>query len=89
MKVKVNPKTTNLNAAVTLTLSVDEALALESLLGVLSGRAARRVPWYDQIADELEAKLPIGTISQAVEGYERRLAQNGESGGRISALNGW
>lgn len=52
-----------------LTLDRDEALALMSVLGVLHGETARRLPWYDQIADALEVTNGIlrhTTISEAV-----------------------
>ena len=67
MKVKTHPTSQNLNRAVTLELSLTEAVRLEALLGSLVGGPARLVPWYDQIADALEAKLLPSTISEAVE----------------------
>jgi hypothetical protein len=53
-----------------LTLDRDEALALEHLLGSLTGEQARRTPWYDEIADALEGPSGIlrhTTIHKAIE----------------------
>lgn len=67
-------KATATKTGVTLKLSTDEALALEALLGCLSGPPARSVPWYDAIANELEHEkhnlLGGRTIYQALREYE-------------------
>jgi hypothetical protein len=56
---------------VTLKLSIDEAVALEAVLGGFRGPIARALPWYDAIANALEHEkhnlLSGRTISQAVE----------------------
>lgn len=52
---------------VTLKLSVDEAVALEAVLGGACGPLARVLPWYDSIADVLEEKHLPTTIAHAVE----------------------
>lgn len=65
MKVKTHPKNTNLNKAVTLTLSLQEALALADLAG--DQRYGVGVSLYIALADGLEADtLPEGySISRA------------------------
>ncbi len=83
MKAKVNKRSKNLNAAVTLAMSVEEAVALEAVLGRLRGEAARLLPWYDDIADVLEqpvsddedapnalAIVGARTISQATDKHQ-------------------
>jgi hypothetical protein len=45
---------TTTKTGVTLKLDTEEAVALEALLAVLSGKAARTLPWYDEIANALE-----------------------------------
>lgn len=52
---------------VTLKLTTEEAIALEAVLGGASGSIARTLPWYDQIADALETRGHVDTISHAVE----------------------
>jgi hypothetical protein len=55
MFASINGRTKNMNKAVKLEMSVDEAVALEALLGILRGEAAATFPgWYDDIADVLE-----------------------------------
>lgn len=56
---------------ITLKLDTAEALALENLLGTLTGEAAQSLPgWYDRIADTLECEdynlISGKTISHAV-----------------------
>jgi hypothetical protein len=62
MEAKVNKA----KDTVTLKMTVEEALSLE---GVLAGPIAREIPWYDEIADALEASGVLGndTIYAAVE----------------------
>lgn len=53
---------------ITLYLSTDEAIALEAILGGMKGNLAQLVPgWYDRIADALETRNDVVTVSHAVE----------------------
>lgn len=67
MKATVNTRTTDLNRAVKLEMSVDEAVALEAILGGMRGTLARTLPWYGGIADALEGAGLVTTISHAIE----------------------
>jgi hypothetical protein len=60
-------KATATKDGVTLKLSVEEAISLEAVLAGAVGPIARELPWYDAIADVLEAKHLPTTISHAVE----------------------